>query len=70
MLAGHSASGQHGEAAALADQLGRFFAERKQALNVLLELGPAGGRTGVRDEAQQQAVLAAIERRLRLPERW
>ena len=50
------------DSAALADQLGRFFAERKQTLNVLLELGPAGGRTGVRDEAQQQAVLAAIAR--------
>lgn len=50
------------DSAALADQLGRFFAERKQTLNVLLELGPAGGRTGVRDDAQQQAVLAAIGR--------
>jgi len=50
------------DSAELADQLGRFFAGRGQTLDVLLELGPAGGRTGVRDEAQQQAVLAAIGR--------
>lgn len=50
------------DSAALVDQLGAFFAERGQTLNVLLELGPAGGRTGVRDDAQQAAVLAAIAR--------
>ncbi|MCA1327105.1 amino acid deaminase [Herbaspirillum sp. alder98] len=50
------------DSADLVDQLGRFFSERKQTLNVLLELGPLGGRTGVRDAAQQAAVVAAIKR--------
>ena len=44
------------------EQMGAFFAERKQRLQVLLELGVMGGRTGVRDEKQLQAVLAAIAR--------
>ncbi len=44
------------------EQLGRFFAERGQTLQVLLELGVAGGRSGVRDAAQQAAVLDAIAR--------
>lgn len=44
------------------DQLGRFYSERGQTLQVLLELGVAGGRTGVRDAAQQAAVLAALAR--------
>jgi len=44
------------------DQLGTFFAGRKQRLQVLLELGVMGGRTGVRDEEQLQAVLAALAR--------
>jgi D-serine dehydratase len=50
------------DSAELVDQLGGFFADRGQVLNVLLELGPAGGRTGVRDQAQQSAVLEAIQR--------
>ena len=50
------------DSAALVDQLGHFFAERHQTLNVLLELGPVGGRTGVRNAEQQQAVLAAVQR--------
>jgi len=50
------------DSAALVDQLGAFFAERGQTLQVLLELGVEGGRTGVRDAAQQQAVLAALAR--------
>ncbi|MFL9922669.1 amino acid deaminase [Herbaspirillum lusitanum] len=50
------------DSADLVDQLGRFYAARKQTLNVLLELGPAGGRTGVRNEQQQAAVLEAIKR--------
>jgi len=50
------------DSAELVDQLGRFFAERQQRLNVLLELGPVGGRTGVRNDAQQQALLAALQR--------
>lgn len=44
------------------DQLGRFFASRQQRINVLLELGEHGGRTGVRDGAAEKAVLDAIGR--------
>lgn len=44
------------------DQLGAFFKAQKQKLHVLLELGPDGGRTGVRNAAQQTAVLNAIAR--------
>ncbi|WP_010113991.1 alanine racemase, partial [Burkholderia oklahomensis] len=44
------------------EQLGRFFGAAKKPLNVLLELGVPGGRAGVRDDAQRDAVLAAIER--------
>lgn len=46
----------------IVDQLGTFFSQRGQQLNVLLELGVEGGRTGVRDEAQLQAVLASLAR--------
>jgi D-serine dehydratase len=45
-----------------ADQLGRFFSERGQRLNVLLELGVPGGRTGARDTGQEAAVVEAIGR--------
>ncbi|MDE3200171.1 MAG: amino acid deaminase [Acidobacteriota bacterium] len=44
------------------DQLGHFFAARDLRIQVLLELGVMGGRTGVRDEKQLAAVLAALER--------
>ncbi|KAB0635239.1 amino acid deaminase [Burkholderia latens] len=44
------------------DQLGRFFGDAKKTLNVLIELGVPGGRAGVRDAAQRQAVLDAIAR--------
>ncbi|HTV06444.1 MAG TPA: amino acid deaminase [Acidobacteriaceae bacterium] len=44
------------------DQLGAFFREREQRLRVLLELGVAGGRTGVRDDEQMQTVMAALDR--------
>ncbi|WP_321860022.1 amino acid deaminase [Burkholderia cenocepacia] len=44
------------------DQLGRFFGAAKKSLNVLIELGVPGGRAGVRDAAQRDAVLAAIAR--------
>ena len=44
------------------DQLGAFFRSARRTLNVLLELGVPGGRTGVRDAAQRDAVLAAIAR--------
>ncbi|HEY1808772.1 MAG TPA: alanine racemase, partial [Acidobacteriaceae bacterium] len=42
------------------DQLGAFFAEQRQRLQVLLELGVMGGRCGIRDEGQLQASLAAL----------
>jgi len=44
------------------DQLGAFFSDVRKKLNVLVELGVPGGRTGVRDDAQREAVLAAIAR--------
>ncbi len=44
------------------DQLGAFFSDVNKRINVLLELGVAGGRTGIRDDAQRDAVLAAIAR--------
>lgn len=50
------------DSVANADQLGQFFSESGQRLNLLLELGVAGGRTGVRDAATRAAVLEAIAR--------
>jgi len=44
------------------DQLGTFFAAQAQPLQVLLELGVMGGRTGVRTEAQMNAALGALSR--------
>ena len=44
------------------EQLGAFFSERGLRLPVLLEVGVRGGRSGVRDDAQLQAVLGALER--------
>ncbi len=44
------------------EQLGTFFKAAGRRLQVLIELGVAGGRTGVRDDAQLDAVLAAIKR--------
>jgi D-serine dehydratase len=44
------------------DQLGAFFADQRQRLQVLLELGTMGGRCGIRDEDQLQAALAALSR--------
>ncbi len=40
--------------------LGEFFQERGLRLEVLLELGVMDGRTGVRDDAQLESVLAAL----------
>lgn len=48
------------DSAELVRQLGAFFRARGQRLNVLLELGVAGGRAGVRDDAQMQAVLEVL----------
>jgi D-serine dehydratase len=50
------------DSADLVDQLGSFFAQRGQTIQVLLELGPVGGRTGVRNQEQQQALLEAVQR--------
>ncbi|WP_263262333.1 amino acid deaminase [Pseudomonas sp. RIT-PI-S] len=44
------------------EALGAFFQRRGLALRVLLEYGVMGGRTGVRDEAGEQALLAALSR--------
>jgi D-serine dehydratase len=44
------------------EQLGKVFVEQGVRLNVLLELGVAGGRAGVRDEKQLRSVLDAITR--------
>lgn len=50
------------DSAELVEQLGAFFSARGQRLNVLLELGVMGGRTGVRNEAQLQSILRALGR--------
>ncbi|WP_039916903.1 amino acid deaminase [Cellvibrio mixtus] len=50
------------DSAANVAQLGDFFAAAGQRLNLLLELGVTGGRTGVRDVATRDEVLAAIAR--------
>ncbi|WP_263353175.1 amino acid deaminase [Acidicapsa acidisoli] len=50
------------DSAAQVEQLGAYFSQYRQRLNVLLELGVAGGRTGVRDNDQLQAVLASLSR--------
>jgi D-serine dehydratase len=50
------------DSAAQVDQLGAFFAKTRRRLQVLLELGEMGGRTGVRDETQLQSVLDALTR--------
>lgn len=44
------------------DQLGSFFSNQRQRLDVLLELGVMGGRSGVRDGEQLHSVLAAVSR--------
>ena len=40
--------------------LGAFYAKHGQRLNVLLELGVQGGRTGVRDDEHLKTTLAAV----------
>ncbi len=45
------------------EQLGKFYREKGQRLQVLIELGVEGGRTGVRDEEQLQSVLTALDAR-------
>jgi D-serine dehydratase len=50
------------DSAAQIEQLGRYFSHLDLRLNVLIELGALGGRTGIRDDDQLQATLAALER--------
>lgn len=50
------------DSAAQVEQLGKFFAEHRQHLRVLLEIGVQGGRTGVRNDQQMLAVLEALGR--------
>jgi len=42
------------------ETLGRFFQSQQQRLNVLLELGVPGGRTGVRNRDSLRQVVAAV----------
>ncbi|CAL8074528.1 unnamed protein product [Orchesella dallaii] len=42
-------------------QLGKFFSERNQKIKVLLEYGPVGGRTGIRNEAQETSVVKELQ---------
>jgi D-serine dehydratase len=48
------------DSAVQVEQLGAFYSKRNQRLNVLLELGVMGGRSGVRDDRQLRAVLDAL----------
>src|SRR5579864_59301 len=48
------------DSAELVQTLGQFFGSRGQRLNVLLEVGVQGGRTGVRNREQLEALLVAL----------
>jgi D-serine dehydratase len=48
------------DSAQQAELLGNFFRARGQRLNVLLEVGADGGRTGVRNRQQLQALLDSL----------
>jgi D-serine dehydratase len=50
------------DSAANADALGQYFSDHQQKLKILLEYGAEGGRTGIRNLEQEQAVLEAIAR--------
>ncbi len=50
------------DSAAQIDALGAYFSVLGVRLQVLLELGVAGGRTGVRDDEQLRAVMDALDR--------
>lgn len=50
------------DSAANVEQLGAHFATLGRPVSVLIELGVAGGRCGVRDEAQLSAVLDSLSR--------
>jgi D-serine dehydratase len=49
------------DSAAQADQLGRFFSGFGRKLNVLVEFGVEGGRAGIRNDAQLDELLRALE---------
>jgi D-serine dehydratase len=51
------------DSANLIEHLGRLLPDHGPRLNVLLELGVDGGRTGVRDASAVEVTLAALERR-------
>ena len=48
------------DSAELVERLGHFFKARGQRLNVLLEVGPEDGRTGVRDHKQLRETTASL----------
>jgi D-serine dehydratase len=50
------------DSAQLTDQLGEFFSARKQRLNVLIEVGVEGGRAGVRNQQELDALLGSLQR--------
>ena len=50
------------DSAAQIDQLGAYFSALGKPLQVLLEVGVAGGRTGIRNDEQLNSVLAALSR--------
>jgi len=50
------------DSAANADALGQYFSNCGQKLKILFEYGVEGGRTGIRNLIQEQAVLAAVAR--------
>ena len=51
------------DSADLVEHLARLLPERGRRLNVLLEFGVDGGRTGVRDASALSSLLASLERR-------
>ncbi|HEX4426448.1 MAG TPA: amino acid deaminase [Terriglobales bacterium] len=51
------------DSAGQVELLGDFFHTRGQRLNVLIELGVDGGRTGIRDSQQLHEVLKALDHR-------
>jgi len=50
------------DSSAQVDQLGAWYGDRGQRLQVLLELGVNGGRAGVRNDQQLQSVLESLTR--------
>ena len=50
------------DSAQQAAQLGEFFSARDQQLNVLIELGVDGGRTGIRNPQELDELLATLQR--------